>query len=62
MLNWGRASKSILYKLKILQNKILRAMLFSSKQDRTNLLYFKLKIFETRGHDRNGICKIYIQI
>ena len=33
LLNWGRASKSILYKLKILQNKILRAMLFCSKQD-----------------------------
>ena len=36
LLNWGRASKSILYKLKILQNKILRAMLFCSKQTRTN--------------------------
>ena len=46
LLNWGRASKSILYKLKILQNKILRAMLFCSKQDRTNLLYFKLKILK----------------
>ena len=46
LLNWGRASKSILYKLKILQSKILRAMLFCSKQDQTNLLYFKLKILK----------------
>ena len=46
LLNWGRPSKSILYKLKILQNKILRAMLFCSKQDRTNLLYSKLKILK----------------
>ena len=46
LINWGRASKSILYKLKILQNKILRAMLFYSEQDRTNLLYFKLKILK----------------
>ena len=44
-LNWRRASKSI-YKLKILQNKILRAMFFCTKQDRTNLLYFKLKILK----------------
>ena len=43
LINWGRASKSILYKLKILQNKSLKAILFCSKQDRTNLLYFKLK-------------------
>ena len=27
-LNWGRVSKSILYELKILQNKIIRAMRF----------------------------------
>ena len=49
LLNWGRAFKSILYKLKILQNKILRVMLFCSKQDRTNLLYFKLKILKLDG-------------
>ena len=39
LLNCGRASRSILYKLKILQNKILRVMLFCSKQNRTNLFY-----------------------
>ena len=44
LLNWGRASKSILYELKIFQNKILRAMLFCLKQYRKNLLYSKLKI------------------
>ena len=31
LLNWGRASINILYKLKIFQNKILSAMLFCSK-------------------------------
>ena len=36
-------------------------MLFCSKQDRTNLLYFKLKILKLED-DRNGICKIYIEI
>ena len=61
LLNWGRASKSIPYKLKILQNKILRAMLFCS--NRIELIYFISNLnFKTRGHDRNGICKIYIKI
>ena len=46
LLNWGRASKSVLHKTEILLNKILRAMLFCSKQDRTNLFYFKLKILK----------------
>ena len=46
LLNWGRAFKSIIYKLKILQNKILRAMLFCSKQYQTNLLYSKLKVLK----------------
>ena len=46
LLNWGRASKSILHKLNILENKISRAMLFCSKQSPTNLLYSKLTILK----------------
>ena len=44
LLNCGRAAKSYLYKLKILQNKILRAVLFCSSRSPTNLLYSKLKV------------------
>ena len=59
LLNWGRASKTILCKLKILQNKILRAMLFCSKQDQTNSLYFKpeiLKIEDMIAMNMQNLC------
>ena len=46
LLNCGRAFKSVLHKLKVLQNKVLRAMLFCSKQDRTNLFYSKIKMIK----------------
>ena len=46
MLNRERASKNILCKRKILQNKILGAMLFCSKQFQTNLLYSYFKILK----------------
>ena len=46
LLNWGRAPKSYLYNLKILQNKILRAILFCSSRSPTNLLYSKLKVLK----------------
>ena len=39
LLNWGRAAKSNLQKLVILQNKILRASLFRPKHHQTTLLY-----------------------
>ena len=40
LLNWGRACKSYLQKLSILQNKIIRACLFCSRRDSTALLLF----------------------
>ena len=44
--NWGKAAKSYLYNLKILQNKILRAILFCPSRSPTNILYSKLKVFK----------------
>ena len=44
LLNWGRSSKSYLQQLKILQNKVLRAILFRPKQFPTTLLYSNLNI------------------
>lgn len=41
LLNWGRAAKTLLHKLEVLQNNILRACFFSSRYNRTNVLYFK---------------------
>jgi len=46
LLNWGRAAKSHYHKLSALQNKILRACLFSPRKYKTNLLYSRLKIFK----------------
>jgi len=45
-LNWGRAAKTHYHKLSVLQNKILRACLFSSTKYKTNLLYSRLKILK----------------
>ena len=46
LLNWGRCSKSYLQQLKILQNKVLRAILFRPKQFPTTLLYSNLNILK----------------
>ena len=42
LLNWGRAAKSNLQKLVILQNKILRASLFRPKHHQTTLFILNL--------------------
>ena len=44
--NWGRACKSHLQKLSILQNKIIRACLFCSRRDSTALLYSKFGVLK----------------
>ena len=46
LLNWGRASKSHLQKLKILQNKIIRASLFCPHKYPTFLLYFRFGVLQ----------------
>ena len=46
LLNWGRAAKINLRKLSILQNKILRAMLFFPTRLPTNLLCSKLNVLK----------------
>ena len=46
LLNWGRSSKSYLHQLRILQNKVLRAILFRPKQSSTTLLYSNLNILK----------------
>ena len=64
LLNWGRACKSHLQKLSILQNKIIRACLFCSWHDSTALLTTVLQIwcFKTRRYDKCRNCKIYVQV
>ena len=46
LLNWGRAAKSYFHNLKILQNKILKAILFCPSCSPTNLPYSKLKVLK----------------
>ena len=46
LLNWGRASKSHLQKLKILQNKIIRASLFCPRKYPTFLLYSRFGVLQ----------------
>ena len=46
LLNWGRAHKSHLHKLSILQNKIIRACLFCSRRDSTAILYSKFGVLK----------------
>ena len=46
LLNWGRAAKTHLHKLEVLQNKILRACLFGSRHYNTNSLYSKLGVLK----------------
>ena len=41
LLNWGRAAKSCLHQLEVLQKEFIRASLFSPQTTTTNLLYFK---------------------
>ena len=57
-LNWGRAAKSCLYNLKILQNKILRAILFYSSRSPTNLLNSKLKVLKLDNMINMEIAKL----
>ena len=46
LLNWGRAAKSNLQKLVILQNKILRASLSRPKHHQTTLLYSEFGVLK----------------
>ena len=46
LLNWGRASKSHLQKLRILQNKIIRASLFCPRKYPTFLLYSRFGVLQ----------------
>ena len=46
LLNWGRATKTHLHKLEILQNKIIRACYFRPRFQHSNLLYSKLGVLK----------------
>ena len=48
LLNWGRACKSHLQKLSILQNKVIRACLFCFRRDSTALLYSKFGVLNLK--------------
>ena len=46
LLNWGRATKTHLHKLEILQNKIIRACYFRPRFQHSILLYSKLGVLK----------------
>ena len=63
LLNWGRACKSHLQKLSILQNKIIRACLFCSRRDSTGLLYPKFGVLKLEDMINMEITKFfYVQV
>ena len=45
-INWGRASKHLLYKIKTLQNRFLRASLFRPSRFSVNALYFEFGVLK----------------
>ena len=45
-INWGRASKRLIYKIKTLQNRFLRAGLFRPSRFSVNALYFELVVLK----------------
>ena len=46
LINWGRASKHLLYKIKTLQNHFLRASLFRPSRFSVNALYFEFGVLK----------------
>ena len=46
LLNWGRASKSQLHNIKILQNRFLRASLFHDSRTSINVLYNEFRVLK----------------
>ena len=46
LINWGRASKHLLYKIKTLQNRFLRASLFRPSRFSVNALYFECGVLK----------------
>ena len=46
LINWGRASKHLLYKIKTLQNRFLRAILFRPSRFSVNALYFEFGVLK----------------
>ena len=46
LIYWGRASKHLLYKIKTLQNRFLRASLFRLSRFSVNALYFEFGVLK----------------
>ena len=46
LINWGRASKHLLYKIITLQNRFLRASLFRPSRFSVNALYFEFEVLK----------------
>ena len=61
LLNWGRVAKNLLRKLEVLQNNILRACLFRSRNYPTTSLYSKLKVLKIRDMFQMEIAKFMFQ-
>ena len=48
-MNWGRATKSCLRQLEVLQNRFIKASLILLRNSSTNLLYFKFEVPKLKG-------------
>ena len=48
LINWGRASNSLLRKIELLQNKFIRACLFQPRKTHVNLLFSKFQALKLK--------------
>ena len=48
LINWGRASNSLLRKIELLQNKFIRAYLFHPRKTHVNLLFSKFQALKLK--------------
>ena len=61
-INWGKATKSCLHQLEVLQNRFIRASLFLPKTTTTNLLYFKFQVLKLKDKVKMEIAKFMFRV
>lgn len=57
LINWGRASNSLIHKVEVLQNKFIRASMFCSRDCPTNYLYSKFQTLKLNDMIRMEFAK-----
>ena len=61
LINWGRATKSCLHQLEVLQNRFIRASLFLLKTTNANLFYFKFQVLKLKNMVKVEIAKFMLR-